>query len=111
MRGLLPRAGIVLLAIAGCSKNPAPAPAPAPQPTAGVAQRPAGETSETPTQGAGRGNFPGRSGGQGGDQQADAQPRPYARVVTSEAQTRTGLFKTHRIGARLLFEIPRNQLG
>lgn len=32
-------------------------------------------------------------------------------MVTSEAQTRVGLFKTHRIGSRLLFEIPRAQLG
>jgi hypothetical protein len=31
-------------------------------------------------------------------------------VVTSAAQTRTGLFKVHRIGSRLLFEIPRDQL-
>jgi hypothetical protein len=31
-------------------------------------------------------------------------------VVTSEAQTRVGLFKVHRIGPRLLFEIPRDQL-
>src|SRR6185369_4913129 len=37
--------------------------------------------------------------------------RPYARVVTAEAQTRPGLFKTHRIGSRLLFEIPKSQLG
>jgi hypothetical protein len=31
-------------------------------------------------------------------------------VVTSDAQTRDGLFKVHRIGAKLLFEIPRDQL-
>ena len=31
--------------------------------------------------------------------------------MTSEAKTRDGLFKVHRIGARLLFEIPRDQLG
>jgi len=32
-------------------------------------------------------------------------------VVTGEARTRNGLFKVHRIGARLLFEIPRDQIG
>jgi hypothetical protein len=32
-------------------------------------------------------------------------------VITSEAKTRDGLFKTHRIGTRLYFEIPRSQLG
>ena len=31
-------------------------------------------------------------------------------MITSQAQTRDGLFKTHRIGQRLLFEIPANQL-
>ncbi|HSL71821.1 MAG TPA: zinc-dependent metalloprotease, partial [Longimicrobiales bacterium] len=55
----------------------------------------------------GRGGGPGQNQGQ--DQQP-AQPRPYGRVITSAAQTRDGLFKTHRIGARLLFEIPRSQL-
>jgi hypothetical protein len=39
------------------------------------------------------------------------QPRPYARVITAEARTRTGLFKAHRIGDRLYFEIPRSELG
>jgi hypothetical protein len=37
--------------------------------------------------------------------------RPYAQVVTANAQTRDGLFRTHRIENRLLFEIPRAELG
>jgi hypothetical protein len=32
-------------------------------------------------------------------------------VVTAEAVSRAGMFKVHRIGSRLLFEIPRDQLG
>jgi hypothetical protein len=40
-----------------------------------------------------------------------AQPRPYNRVVTAEARTQAGYFKTHRIGDRVLFEIPRVRLG
>jgi hypothetical protein len=32
-------------------------------------------------------------------------------VVTSRATTRDGMFKTHRIGSRLLFEIPRAEMG
>jgi hypothetical protein len=32
-------------------------------------------------------------------------------VVTAQARTRSGLFKTHRIGSRLLFEIPRSALN
>jgi hypothetical protein len=42
---------------------------------------------------------------------AAAAPRPYARVITSEAQTRTGLFNVHRVGERLYFEIPRAELN
>jgi hypothetical protein len=38
------------------------------------------------------------------------QPRPYDRVITGEVKTQTGLFKTHRIGERLYYEIPRSEL-
>lgn len=40
-----------------------------------------------------------------------AQPRPYNRVITSAAVSDTGLFKTHMVGERLYFEIPRGELG
>ena len=36
---------------------------------------------------------------------------PTRRVVTADAKTRNGLFKVHRINNRLLFEIPRKELG
>jgi hypothetical protein len=42
---------------------------------------------------------------------SDAGIRPYAKVVTKAAQTRTGLFTTHRVGDTLLFEIPRRELN
>lgn len=38
-------------------------------------------------------------------------PKPYAEVVTSDMQTQTGVFKTHRKEEKLLFEIPKNLLG
>ncbi|HEX2191250.1 MAG TPA: zinc-dependent metalloprotease, partial [Longimicrobiaceae bacterium] len=38
-------------------------------------------------------------------------PKPYAQVVTPRAQTRRGLFTTHRVGSRLLYEIPAAELG
>jgi len=41
----------------------------------------------------------------------EPEPKPYNQVVTGDAQTRRGLFITHRIGARLLYEIPRAVLG
>jgi hypothetical protein len=37
--------------------------------------------------------------------------RPYASVVTSQARTVRGLFIVHRVNDRLLFEIPRTELG
>jgi hypothetical protein len=40
-----------------------------------------------------------------------AAPRPYARVITSAAETKEGLFRVHRVGERLFFEIPRSELN
>jgi hypothetical protein len=85
---------LLILAGTGCGRSPA-APAPTPQ-------RPAtGPTAEAADTGAARGP----AGA------AAAQPRPYNRVVTAGARTQDGWFKTHRIGERLLFEIPRQRLG
>ncbi len=47
-------------------------------------------------------------GGGGGGQQ---QVKPYEEVVTAGAETKAGVFKTHKIGQRLLFEIPKAELG
>ncbi len=56
------------------------------------------------------------AGQQGGDSAAGprpaaAQPRPYRNVITAAARSREGLFKTHRVGERVYFEIPRRELG
>jgi hypothetical protein len=40
-----------------------------------------------------------------------ARPRPYARVITSEAETKRGLFIVHRVADKLYFEIPAGELG
>src|SRR5687767_5870254 len=111
MRSLSLRAAIALLIVGGCSQTPAPAPAPTPQQTTPRPQQEIPPTSDAPTTPGRGGGGGGRGGGQGGQQGGEPNPQPYARVVTSEAQTRDGLFKTHRIGSRLLFEIPRAQLG
>ena len=51
------------------------------------------------------------TGGRGGLTPPNpAAPRPYNRVVTAEAKTRVGMFKVHRVGDRLLFEIPAKEL-
>jgi hypothetical protein len=118
---VLGSAAIAAMAI-GCSTTQAPAPAAAPAPTAQVArpqqQAPAGvpsnptDTTEAPAGGGAGGGRGGRGGNAGGAAQAGApNPQPYARVVTGQAQTRNGLFKTHKIGERVLFEIPRRELN
>ena len=92
---------LILILIAGCSRSAA-APAPAPErgpsrPNAGpAAQAPGGQAqSQDTARGAG----------------SEPSPRPYNRVITGQARSRAGLFKTHRVGNRVYFEIPRAALG
>jgi hypothetical protein len=104
LRSFTPAALAVVLGSA-CSKQPAPSPAPAPtQATANTAQRPARTDS-----GPGEGVLVARQAGQG-QALPEPSPKPYGRVVTTDAKTRNGLFKVHRINNRLLFEIPRKEL-
>jgi len=99
----------------GCTTKTPPAPAPTPATTRPTTQQaPANvptDTGETPAGGgAGQGRG-GRGGGNAAAQGGNANPQPYNRVVTAQAQTKTGFFKTIRIGDRLLFEIPRSQMN
>ncbi len=90
-----------------CSKQ-TPTPTPAPQqarPSPEAA--PAGPAEEAA---AARPTSQGPGGAPGGPT-AEAQPRPYNRVITAAAKTRAGLFKTHMVGTRLYFEIPTARLG
>src|SRR5215216_2602540 len=108
LRPLAPAAAAVLIGVA-CSKQPAPSPSPTP--AQNTAQRTPARSDSTP--GENQGGRAGQGGGAGaaGGQLAEPNPRPYARVVTREANTRNGLFKVHRINNRLLFEVPRKELG
>jgi hypothetical protein len=108
LRPLAPAAAAVLIGVA-CSKQPAPSPSPTP--AQNTAQRTPVRSDSTP--GENQGGRAGQGGGAGaaGGQLAEPNPRPYARVVTREANTRNGLFKVHRINNRLLFEVPRKELG
>jgi hypothetical protein len=114
---LLSAAAIIALAAGfGCrSAQPASqptdsrpdAPANDPRPNApgevpGVAGIGGQEQDSTPGGGRGRG------GGGGGGGQA---PRAYNRVITSQARTKTGVFKAHRVGDSLFYEIPRSELN
>lgn len=101
-------ATVAALTLFSACRAPAPTTAPAPRTpnTAGAnAPRPGAPPSAMAGQQGDsvRPQAPGAPG-------AEPAPRPYNRVVTAGAITRDGLFKTHRIGSRVLFEIPRSAL-
>ena len=85
---------------AGCAHNSAPpGPSPVPSPVgsdanAAVAAVPAAQRDSTAR----------------ATSLTAPRPRPYNRVITSEAKTRRGLFAVHRVGDKLYFEIPRREL-
>ncbi|MEJ7758410.1 MAG: DUF5118 domain-containing protein [Gemmatimonadaceae bacterium] len=86
--------------LAGCARPKPQAPTPATTPRSTSPQTLPG------------GPAPG--GGTPGDSSARPAanaPRPYARVITKDAKTRTGMFKTHLVGEKLYFEIPRKELN
>ncbi|MBI3568791.1 MAG: zinc-dependent metalloprotease [Gemmatimonadetes bacterium] len=113
MRFTFPLAAALL---ASCQPAAAPKPAPAPAPVAGpntASARPGmpGDTTpRTPAAGAPAAGAPGGAGGAPGAP-PEPSPRPYATVVRGDVKTKAGLFKTHRIGSRVLYEIPRAELG
>ncbi|MBM3907065.1 MAG: zinc-dependent metalloprotease [Gemmatimonadetes bacterium] len=78
--------------------GPRPAAAPTPTPAAAPRAAAAQDTTARPA-----GAAPGAPVAPG----AEAQPRPYNRVITAEAKSRAGMFKTHQVGSRHYFEIPR----
>ncbi|MGQ9634408.1 MAG: zinc-dependent metalloprotease [Bryobacteraceae bacterium] len=43
--------------------------------------------------------------------QEPAAPRPYEKVITSEARTRRGVFTVHQLRDRLYYEIPNSEFG
>ena len=104
---------VTIGAFAACGPStPPPQPTPAPAPRAATPAPAPVPTDTTPTPAAvggrgGRGNVGGGAPAAG----AAPNPQPYGRVITAEARTRDGMFKVHRIGERLLFEIPRRELG
>jgi len=97
-----------LAALAGCAKTPAPAPAP--QPTRPAAT---GETGGpvAPAAAVARPDSVRPQGAGGPGAAAEPSPRPYNTVIRGDVKTKAGLFKTHRIGSRLYYEIPKGELG
>ena len=97
----------------GCRAATSPVATPTPQaqtpPIASANEGAAGPVRAIPSQG--QDTTRRGPGGPGAIPGADPVPRPYATVITAEAKSRPGLFKTHRIGSRVYFEIPRGELG
>ena len=101
------------LGLAACQGTQQPAPAPAPRPAVAPGANAARPNTGDPQAPAGQDSA--RTPGAGGQPPAigtpgEPVPRPYNRVVTPNAKSRDGVFKVHRIGSRLLFEIPRAAL-
>lgn len=114
IRNRFPLTLLALAAAAACHPAAPPKPAPAPAsrtaPSAAGQTRPAAPGDSAPGRTGGAPAGQGGGGGSGGAL-AEPSPRPYAQVIRGAVITKDGLFKTHRIGARLYYEIPRNQLG
>ena len=100
------------LAVA-CRPTAAPSPTPSPTPAVGgarVGATPAPLPDTTRPGGTPVGRPPTPFGAPG--QPAEPNPQPYGTVVRGAGLvTKAGLFTTHRIGNRVLFEIPRRELG
>src|SRR5262245_34459093 len=71
-----------------------------------MSQAPGLEPATEQDPGGGRGGQ-GRAGQGGGQTQG---PRPYDQVITSAARSDDGIFKVHRVGDSLFYEIPKREL-
>ncbi|MGQ0713073.1 MAG: zinc-dependent metalloprotease [Gemmatimonadaceae bacterium] len=90
----LPIIFVAVLAAAACRQPASTAPTRQPARGADAQEGPSGDSAQGP-----------------GGRTAPVRVQPYARVVTGDFTTRAGLFKAHRRGDRLLYEIPRSELG
>ena len=95
MRTTLALLAVASLVLPGCAARAASQQPTPPRPT------PVGaEAGDSARQGPGA---PGAAGA--------PRPRPYDRVITREAETKRGLFVVHRVGDKVFFEIPAQELG
>ncbi|MEO8578588.1 MAG: DUF5117 domain-containing protein, partial [Gemmatimonadales bacterium] len=94
---------LAVMALGGCAQASKPATAPTPSSANGA--RPPRTATSSRADSAGDST----SGSRGGAGGATA-PRPYNRVITSDAITRRGMFAVHRVGDKLFFEIPRKEM-
>jgi hypothetical protein len=74
-----------------------------------VAVDSSGRAPEAALQGGG-GQAGGGQAGRGGRGGQAAGPRPYAEIITAVAETQDGIFKVHKVGDAVFYEIPKAQL-
>jgi hypothetical protein len=86
---------VPLLAVLAIAQVPPPPPPPTPTP-------PQQEPPQTPQE-------TGQAGGRGA--QAPSEPRPYDRVITKDAISKTGVFTVHQIRDTWYYEIPKSELN
>ena len=109
---------LAVFAIAACQStrsappqtNTTPARGAGPATVTNTAGRGGAPGEQTPGSGAPQDTTGGRQGGLP-PTLGEPAPRPYNRVITAQAKSRDGLFKVHRLGSRLYFEIPRTALN
>ena len=95
---------------------PAPVPAPVPVPDPKGPPTPIPDNPPAPTPAPGRGRPQAGGAPQGriptpGQGAPSAKPKPYSEVITGEAKTDNGLFKSHQVGEKYYWEIPTKMLG
>src|SRR5258708_11069992 len=66
------------------------------------AQAPDTATPQTPA---------GPPAGLGGRGAPDPEPKPYDKVITKEAKSKTGVFTVHKVKNKTYYEIPTSELG
>src|SRR6185503_2277872 len=97
MKAIVLTGSLAALAAMGCSH---PAPKTSPTPASGSGGRTASSGANAVA-----------GGGSDSSRASTTGPRPYPRVITKEAKTRAGMFKTHIVGDKLYFEIPSKELN
>lgn len=112
--------GLSLMVMVGTAASGAPEQTPAPTPVPQTPQEPRRPESPRPQEpppaprpGPPSGTVPqtGRPPGGPGAPPSAPRPRPYSEVITREAKSDDGLFRTHQIDDRVFFEIPTAALG
>ena len=98
----------------GCRAAQSAAPDPGARPSAPTDNPRANAPANVPGGAAQQDSTPapgGRGGGRGGGGGAAGAPQQYNRVVTPATRTKAGIFKVHRNGDSVLYEIPRSELN